>query len=52
MLTILIHLFQSAKLVSNKNDARDAEAIAEAITRPTMRFVPKKTIEQQDILIK
>lgn len=36
---------------SNKNDARDAEAIAEAITRPTMRFVPKKTIEQQDILM-
>jgi transposase len=36
---------------SNKNDARDAEAIAEAITRPTMRFVPKKTIEQQDILL-
>lgn len=27
---------------SNKNDARDAEAIAEAVTRPTMRFVPKK----------
>lgn len=36
---------------SNKNDARDAEAIAEAVTRPTMRFVPKKTIEQQDILM-
>lgn len=36
---------------SNKNDARDAEAIAEAVTRPTMRFVPKKTIEQQDILL-
>ena len=26
---------------SNKNDARDAEAIAEAVTRPNMRFVPK-----------
>ena len=25
---------------SNKNDMRDAEAIAEAVTRPTMRFVP------------
>jgi transposase len=36
---------------SNKNDARDAEAIAEAVTRPTMRFVPKKTIAQQDILL-
>lgn len=36
---------------SNKNDARDAEAIAEAVTRPNMRFVPKKTMEQQDILL-
>jgi transposase len=36
---------------SNKNDARDAEAIAEAVTRPNMRFVPKKTIEQQDVLL-
>jgi transposase len=36
---------------SNKNDARDAEAIAEAVTRPNMRFVPKKTIEQQEVLL-
>lgn len=36
---------------SNKNDARDAEAIAEAVTRPTMRFVPIKGIEQQDVLM-
>ena len=36
---------------SNKNDSRDAEAIAEAVTRPTMRFVPIKGIEQQDILL-
>jgi transposase len=34
---------------SNKNDSRDAEAIAEAVTRPTMRFVPAKDIGQQDI---
>jgi transposase len=34
---------------SNKNDAADAEAIAEAAQRPTMRFVPIKTVEQQDI---
>ena len=34
---------------SNKNDMRDAEAIAEAVTRPTMRFVPIKEIAQQDI---
>ena len=30
-----------------KNDAADAEAIAEAASRPTMRFVPTKTQEQQ-----
>ncbi len=34
---------------SNKNDARDAEAICEAMSRPTMRFVTVKTVEQQDI---
>ena len=34
---------------SNKNDRRDAEAIAEAVTRPTMRFVPIKEIAQQAI---
>ena len=34
---------------SNKNDRRDAEAIAEAVTRPTMRFVPIKDVAQQDI---
>jgi len=35
---------------SNKNDAVDAEAICEAVTRPTMRFVPIKNIEQQAAL--
>ena len=34
---------------ANKNDMRDAEAIAEAVTRPTMRFVPTKGVDQQDI---
>ena len=34
---------------SNKNDANDAEAICEAISRPSMRFVPVKSIAQQDI---
>src|SRR5437867_11399448 len=34
---------------SNKNDSRDAEAIAEAVMRPTMRFVPAKDGDQQDI---
>jgi len=33
----------------NKNDYNDAEAIAEAVQRPTMRFVPIKSVEQQDI---
>src|SRR5665647_142722 len=31
----------------NKTDAADAEAICEAVTRPTMRFVPIKSAEQQ-----
>ncbi len=34
---------------SNKNDAKDAEAICEAMSRPSMRFVPIKTVDQQDI---
>jgi transposase len=34
---------------SNKNDYLDAEAIAEAVQRPTMRFVPLKTIDQLDL---
>ena len=34
---------------SNKNDTRDAEGISEAVTRPTMRFVPTKELDQQDI---
>lgn len=35
---------------TNKNDEADAEAICEAVSRPNMRFVPVKSIEQQDIL--
>jgi len=34
---------------TNKNDANDAEAIVEAASRPSMKFVPIKRIEQQDI---
>ena len=34
-----------------KTDAADAEAICEAVTRPTMRFVPTKTMEQQSVLM-
>jgi transposase len=33
----------------NKNDANDAEAICEAMSRPSMRFVAIKMVEQQDI---
>ena len=35
---------------ANKTDVADAEAICEAVTRPTMRFVPIKNAEQQAIL--
>ena len=35
---------------TNKNDARDAEGICEAVSRPTMRFVPIKTNDQQGVL--
>ncbi len=34
-----------------KTDAADAEAICEAVTRPSMRFVPIKTAEQQAVLM-
>ena len=34
-----------------KSDALDAEAICEAVQRPTMRFVPAKTVEQQGVLM-
>ena len=34
---------------AQKNDDRDAEAIAEAAMRPTMRFVPIKTLAQSDL---
>jgi transposase len=41
--------FVKAYVKSPKNDARDAEAICEAVTRPTMRFVPIKQLEPQDL---
>jgi transposase len=43
--------FVKAYVKTNKNDARDAEAICEAVARPNMRFVPIKTIEQQELLM-
>ena len=53
------HLGHTVKLMSpqyvkpyvktNKNDARDAEAICEAVSRPTMRCVAIKTVDQADL---
>ena len=40
---------QEARRTMNKNDSADAEAICEAVQRPNMRFIPAKSIEQQDI---
>jgi transposase len=34
----------------NKNDARDAEAICEAVGRPSMRFVAVNSLAQEDML--
>lgn len=41
--------FVKPYIKSNKNDENDAAAICEAVTRPSMRFVSVKTIDQQDI---
>jgi transposase len=41
--------FVKPSVKSNKNDRRDAEGIGEAVTRPPMRFVPTKEVDQQDI---
>jgi transposase len=35
---------------ANKNDARDAEAICEAVSQPSMRFVAVKTLEERELL--
>jgi transposase len=43
--------YVKAYVKNQKNDAADAEAICEAVTRPTMRFVEIKTTEQQSVLI-
>ena len=43
--------YVKAYLKRSKNDANDAAAICEAVTRPTMRFVPIKTKEQQAVLM-
>jgi transposase len=41
--------FVKPYLQSQKNDTNDAAAICEAVSRPQMRFVPRKTVEQQDL---
>jgi transposase len=43
--------YVKAYVKRNKNDAADAEAICEAVTRPTMRFVPIKSAEAQSLLM-
>src|SRR3546814_11943615 len=43
--------YVKAYVKRGKSDALDAEAICEAVQRPTMRFVPVKTVEQQAILM-
>ena len=41
--------FVKPSVKSNKNDAADAEAICEAMSRPNMRFVTVKSVAQQDM---
>ena len=43
--------YVKAYVKRNKNDAADAEAICEAVTRPTMRFVPIKSADAQSLLM-
>jgi len=43
--------YVKAYVKRNKNDAADAEAICEAVARPSMRFVPVKDAEQQSVLM-
>lgn len=43
--------YVKAYVKRNKNDAADAEAVCEAVRRPSMRFVPVKTVEQQSALL-
>src|SRR5664280_1223402 len=43
--------YVKAYVKRGKNDATDAAAICEAVTRPSMRFVPIKSVEQQSALM-
>jgi transposase len=40
-------VYVKAYVKRNKTDAADAEAICEAVTRPTMRYVQAKTVDEQ-----
>src|SRR4051794_19677072 len=44
-------IYVKAYVKRGKNDAADAAAICEAVTRPSMRFVPIKSVEQQSVLM-
>jgi transposase len=46
---LLAPQFVKPYVKSNKNDANDAEAICEAMSRPSMRYVAVKTVAQQDL---
>jgi transposase len=48
---IMAPKFVKPYIMSNKNDPNDARGINEAVTRPDMRFVGVKSIEQQDVLL-
>jgi transposase len=50
MVKLMAPQFVKPYVKTNKNDVADAEAICEAVSRPTMRFVPIKNGEQQAIL--
>jgi transposase len=43
--------YVKAYVKRNKNDAADSAAICEAVTRPSMRFVPVKDVDQQAVLM-
>jgi transposase len=47
---VMAPIFVKPYLKTNKNDRKDAEAICEAVQRPSMRFVQPKTPEQQCVL--
>jgi transposase len=48
---IMAPQFVKPYIMANKNDQNDAKGIAEAVTRPNMKFVAIKQVEQQDILL-